>query len=243
MTRFIAMWSGPRNISTTMMRSFTARGDCRAMDEPFYAYYLAHTDIDHPMKEAVLASQSQSWQSVVSSLTKEIDKDILFQKHMCQHMLAEIDLDFVARLENFFLIRNPIQMVASFHDRMGFATPEVLGLPREVEIFRHVKTVTGRSPIVVDATDILRQPAKMLETLCDALNLTFTTDMLHWRAGAHEDDGVWGAHWYKAVESSTGFRPLHEKLPDLPPELQSVARQCQPYYEELAAHKITPDLL
>ena len=57
MTIRIAMWSGPRNLSTAMMYAFAARGDCAVTDEPFYAAYLATTGFDHPMRAEVLASQ------------------------------------------------------------------------------------------------------------------------------------------------------------------------------------------
>ena len=46
----IAMWSGPRNISTAMMRSFENREDTFVIDEPFYAFYLSHSGFNHPGK-------------------------------------------------------------------------------------------------------------------------------------------------------------------------------------------------
>jgi hypothetical protein len=44
-TKHLAMWSGPRNLSTAMMYAFAQRSDCRVWDEPFYAAYLAIKNI------------------------------------------------------------------------------------------------------------------------------------------------------------------------------------------------------
>ena len=64
------MWSGPRNISTAMMRAFENRGDCAVSDEPFYAAYLAATGLVHPMREAVIASQPTDWRAVADALRR-----------------------------------------------------------------------------------------------------------------------------------------------------------------------------
>ena len=52
----LAMWSGPRNLSTAMMYSFAARRDCAIWDEPFYGAYLRKTGLSHPMREEILDS-------------------------------------------------------------------------------------------------------------------------------------------------------------------------------------------
>jgi hypothetical protein len=44
----IALWPGPRNISTAMMRAWGNRADPVVIDEPLYAYYLKMTGIEHP---------------------------------------------------------------------------------------------------------------------------------------------------------------------------------------------------
>lgn len=238
-TRRIAMWSGPRNISTTMMRSFAARPDCAATDEPFYAFFLDRTGADHPMREEVLASQPRNWRVVTEQLTADRRAPLIFEKHMCQHMLPDIGLDFLDDVTSFFLIRDPERMVASFADRVGEASPAVLGLPREVELFEEVCRRTGTTPPVVDAADILADPPGMLAKLCAALDIPFTEAMLSWPAGLHRDDGIWAPHWYQNVMKTTGFgAPKSASYPELDKELQGVADTCQPYYEQLAACKL-----
>lgn len=242
MTRRIAMWSGPRNISTTMMRSFSARADCAAIDEPFYAFYLDQTGINHPFREETLESQPGDWREVVATLTGgSCPVPLQFQKHMCQHMLPEIDLAFLENLEHFFLIRDPARMVASFADRFDEVTPEALGLPRQIELYDQITTMAGQAPPVIDAADILRDPPQMLQKLCVALNIPWTDDMLSWGAGPHEADGIWAPHWYQSVWKSTGFKPYRESDFDLSGNLRAIAQECQPFYDRLAARKIAPD--
>ena len=52
----IAMWSGPRNLSTAMMYAFAARGDCAVWDEPFYAAYLKESGSDHPLADEIITA-------------------------------------------------------------------------------------------------------------------------------------------------------------------------------------------
>jgi hypothetical protein len=61
----IAMWSGPRNLSTALMRSFGNRPDCAVTDEPFYAAYLKLTGLDHPMRQEILAHHESDWRACV----------------------------------------------------------------------------------------------------------------------------------------------------------------------------------
>lgn len=236
----IAMWSGPRNLSTAMMYAFAARGDCAVVDEPFYAAYLAQTGLTHPMREDIIGSQSTDPAQVIDALTgsNPAQKPHFYQKHMCQHMLPGIPRDWMADVVNVFLIRHPARVVASFGAKYDQPTLADIGFFQQAVLFDHCVAL-GQSPVVIDSTDIRRNPMEMLEKLCNAIGLDWTEQMLTWLRGGHPDDGVWAAHWYAAVHDSTGFAPAEGALPTLDDALAAVAEQAMSHYTALEKHKIT----
>jgi hypothetical protein len=237
----IAMWSGPRNISTAMMRSFEARGDTAVSDEPFYAAYLARTGIDHPLKEAVIASQPQDWREVASRLVGPAPgaKPIWYQKHMTLHMIEDFGRVWMSQVTNAFLIREPMSVLASYSLKRESATLADIGFVQQRELFEAEADRLGRPPPVADAADILADPERTLRRLCDALGIAFTATMLHWAAGRRATDGVWAPAWYHSVEKSTGFEPLRPKAAvQLPMQLRKIADAAQPHYEALARHRL-----
>jgi len=231
----IAMWSGPRNISTAMMRAFENRPDCVVSDEPFYAHYLAATGIDHPMADAVVASQPTDWREVVRRITGPAPGGaaVWYQKHMTHHMIPQVGRDWFGAMRHAFLIRDPREMAASYAAKREGATAADLGAELQAELHDEVVRRTGREPPVIDAADVLRDPRRSLTLLCEALELPFDEAMLAWPAGPRESDGVWGAHWYASVWASTGFRPWQPADVALTPELEAVAETCMPFYERL----------
>lgn len=235
------MWSGPRNISTTIMRAFENRPDCAVIDEPLYAHYLHTTGDPHPMQSEILAALPRNWREAVRGLTEATPASIFFQKHMCHHLTADVDRTWFKKLSHFFLIREPARMVASYADRMEKVTPEVLGLALEAELFDHVHDLTGAVPAVVDAADMLADPRGMLTKLCDQLEIPFLEEMLSWPQGPRASDGVWAPHWYKSVESSSGFRPQDERTIAVSQSLRGIVAACQPHYDHLYAHRLTAD--
>ena len=237
MTRRIAMWSGPRNLSTAMMRSFGARGDCTCVDEPFYAAYLARTGLDHPMRDQVMASQLQDWQAARAALMGPVDRPIQYQKHMVQHMLPGIDTNWLDDLTNVFLIREPERVVSSFSAKRGLPHPDELGFRRQAELYDEL-TARDRNPVVIDSADIRRAPEPALRALCAAIGIGFTERMLGWTAGPKPEDGVWGVHWYDAVNKSTRFAGAEEPLPKLDDALAALAESLRPDYQALAAHRL-----
>jgi hypothetical protein len=235
------MWSGPRNISTAMMRSFEARGDCAVTDEPFYAAYLARSGIDHPMREAVIASQPRDPDIVARALVGPTPggKSLWYQKHMTLHMLQGFPLDWLARLTNAFLIRDPRAVLASYSAKRRSVTLADIGFVQQRELFDRVADRLGRPPPVVDAADILADPGPVLNVLCRALGIGYTSAMLHWPAGRRASDGVWAPAWYQSVERSTGFcTPGAPPAGPLPPPLEALAAQAQPHYDALAVHRL-----
>lgn len=235
----IAMWSGPRNLSTAMMYAFGARRDCAVMDEPFYAAYLARTGLDHPMRPEILASQPTDPAEVVARLLGPIPagRAHLYQKHMTQHMVAGIPRDWMQAVENVFLIRHPARVVASFDVKYGGLTLADIGFLQQAELYDGL-VAAGRRPVVVDSADIRREPEAMLRRLCAALDLEFDPAMLHWPAGGHPSDGVWAPHWYGAVHRSTGFAAAEGDLPQPRGGLAEVAEQALPVYRRLEAVKL-----
>lgn len=234
MTRRIAMWSGPRNLSTAMMYSFGARSDCRIVDEPFYAAYLATTDLDHPMRDEIIASQDTAYENVVKSLISPVSEPVFYQKHMTHHMLPGWDMDWVKEMTNVFLIRHPARVVASYARKREGPTLDDIGFVQQARIFEMVD-----APVVIDSADIRRDPAGMLQKLCDRIGIPWDPNMLHWPKGGNPADGIWAAHWYGAVHQSTGFDAAEGPLPPLDGAYAEIADAAVPYYEALATHKIT----
>jgi hypothetical protein len=238
----VAMWSGPRNISTAIMRAFENRADCAVVDEPFYAAYLAETGLVHPMREDVLASQPQDWRVVAERLVSETPAPIFYQKHMTHHMLPSFELDWMDRCRNAFLIRDPDQVLASYVKARAEVTLADLGVVRQRELFDREAHRLGKAPPVVEGADVLADPTRMLAALCSAVGVPFSAEMLAWPAGRRESDGVWAPAWYAAVERSTRFEaPARAPAAPLTDDLKRLADQARPHYEALARWKLAAD--
>jgi hypothetical protein len=246
----IAMWSGPRNISSAMMRSFGARADTAVIDEPFYAAYLALSGSEHPMRAEVLASQSNDWRDVATLLQGPVPggKAIWYQKLMTHHMLPEFGREWMRHMCNAFLIRDPRFVLGSYmriRDRSAVTLADI-GIVQQRELFEREADRLGAAPPVIEGADVLADPRRMLARLCAALGIPFTDSMLRWSAGRRDTDGVWAPAWYAAVESSTGFAPAAAVAavnPELPDELARIADAAQPHYAALAAHKLAPPVV
>lgn len=234
MTIRIAMWSGPRNLSTAMMYSFAARGDTRVVDEPFYAAFLAHTGDDHPMRKAVLNSQSSDPDMVAQSLLTPLPEPIFYQKHMAHHMQQNWSTDWMEDVRHVFLIRHPARVVASYAKKRESPVLADLGFVQQAALFERME-----APVVVDSSDIRANPTEILPRLCDKIGIPWTPKMLSWPANGHPSDGVWAAHWYGAVHASTGFDTAEPSLPTLEGDYERLSDAAMPYYEALAAQKIT----
>ena len=234
MTLRIAMWSGPRNLSTAMMYSYAARGDCRVVDEPFYAAYLAQTGLDHPMRDAILANQPNDPGNAAETLISPVLEPLFYQKHMTHHMLADWPIAWMEQVRHVFLIRHPARVVASYAEKREAPTLDDLGFVQQARIFADVD-----DPVVIDSSDIRADPTGMLQKLCERIGVPWTPNMLRWPRGGHAADGVWAAHWYGAVHASTGFDKAESALPLLEHDYVRLADAAMPHYEALAAYKIT----
>lgn len=239
---YIAMWSGPRNISTAMMRAWENRGDTAVWDEPLYAYYLARTGLEHPGRDEVIADGEPDWRKVVEALTGPVPggSPIYFQKHMTHHLLDEVDRAWLDRVRNCFLIRDPREVIASYARARPSVTVADVGVHQEAEIYDYVAERTSASPIVLDARDVLEDPRGMLEGLCRELDVEFTERMLSWPAGSRASDGVWAKYWYDAVRASTEFAPYVPKADRLPTALAPLAEECESDYRRLHERRLRP---
>ncbi len=240
----IAMWSGPRNISTAMMRSWESRSDTCVVDEPLYAHYLSETGIEHPGQTEILNSQSRDWRAVTHALTTspiESPFDIYYQKHMAQHQLPNMSLDWILSLQNCFLIRDPDAVVASYAEKRPNLAPADLGFEQQTLLFDLIRSEQNITPVVIDSELFLQNPEQQLNALCQRLGIDFQKSMLKWPAGRRDSDGVWAKYWYHNVEKSTGFAKQVEKIVDLSPHQQAISDQCRPYYEKLKAFCLSCD--
>lgn len=233
--RTILMWSGPRNISTAMMRSWENRPDTHVHDEPFYAFYLQETGYEHPGATDVIAAYPTDWRVVVEQLTAPPPdgKSIYYQKHMTHHMLPQVELDWMLPLTNCFLIREPRRMLHSLLKVLPNPKIDQTGLPEQIRIFRFLRENTGQVPPVMDSRDVLMNPRRTLSKLCAALDLSFEDAMLSWPAGKRDTDGVWAPYWYASVEKSTGFMPYQERNAAVPEDFAELLRECNEIYEEM----------
>jgi hypothetical protein len=229
----LAVWSGPRNISTALMRSWENRPDCRVVDEPLYAYYLAETGLDHPGRDQVIAAGETSWQAVVAELTAPVD-GIYYQKHMTHHLLPQLPRDWISLLTNVLLIRDPAEVVASYVRSRSNVVAEDIGLVQQSELYDQL----GGAPPVIDAADFLRDPDGYLRWLCWYIDVDFTEAMLRWPAGPRASDGVWAPYWYDAVLASTGFAPYRPRDAELHGLALEAAQRSRPDYERLHAVRV-----
>ena len=236
------MWSGPRNISTAMMRAFENRSDTAVVDEPFYGAYLASTGLGHPMRDAVLAAQPTDWRAVVDRLMGPVPggRPVFYQKHMTHHMLADFGLDWMAGCKNAFLIRPPEQVLASYTAKRAEVSLADIGFVRQAELFAREADRLGAAPTVIETANVLANPRAALTVLCAALGIAFSDAMLSWPAGPRQTDGVWAPAWYDAVERSTGFEAPRRVagLADLDAPTRAIAEAARPYYESLAIHRL-----
>jgi hypothetical protein len=236
----IAMWSGPRNISTAMMRAWGNRPDTLVMDEPFYAYYLKATGKKHPGADEVIAAGGTDWRKVVAQLTDPVPggKRILFQKQMTHHLLPEVDRAWLSQMTNCFLIRDPREVIASYVKKREDPAFEDLGFVQQSEIFDWVRSRTDTTPPVIDARDVLENPQRTLGLLCHAVGVDFSESMLSWPPGLRETDGIWAKYWYGEVAKTTSFQPYRPTPGEVPARLGEIYQHCCESYERLYEYRL-----
>lgn len=235
------MWSGPRNISTAMMRAWENRSDTLVVDEPFYAYYLKSTGLKHPGYKNIISSQPTDWKMIAHQLSESPVKDaVYYQKHMTHHMLPDIELDWCEKLKHCFLIRDPLAVVNSYEKKNQLANADDIGIHRQYALYREIGSLTGKTITVIDSKDVLQHPEKVLTHLCSEFGLKFSEKMLNWSPGRRDSDGVWAKHWYNAVEQSSGFQTYTEPVIDVSDKGREIANLCQDDYLAMWEKRFVP---
>jgi hypothetical protein len=236
----LAMWSGPRNISTALMRAWGNRPDTSIVDEPFYAFYLQATGKKHPGADEVIASGETDWRKVVTQLTSLVPngKRIFFQKQMTHHLLPEVEREWLGAVMNCFLIRDPREVIVSYVKKREDPALEDLGFVQQAEIFDFVREHTHAIPPIVDARDVLENPERTLRLLCDAVGVEFSESMLSWPPGLRDTDGIWAKYWYGEVARSTSFEPYRPRHDEVPKNLFEIHKHCRKCYERLYEHRL-----
>ena len=235
MTKRIAMWSGPRNISTAMMRSFEGRGDTFVSDEPMYGNFLAVSELDHPLKNEVIASMETDRSILHEYLSTFSPKkhSVWYQKQMTHHILIDDNLEWIKGLDNIFLIRDPRKVISSYIKKYNLEDESLIGFIQIKRIFDYVTHNVSSKPIVIDADDILRDPYQMLTKLCKAIAIPYTKNMLSWKKGYRETDGIWAPHWYDSVINTETFMPYRDNQSSFPERYNEIYKNSMKIYEKL----------
>ncbi len=241
-TKRLAMWSGPRNLSTAMMYAFAQRSDCEVWDEPFYAAFLKATELTHPMGGAIIAAGETDADKVIEKCLTAGPRNapVFYQKHMTQHMISAFRRDWIFEQTNIFLIRHPARVLASYAAKRDNPTLEDIGFSQQADLIDMIAQETGQPPLIVDSADIRDHPQKMLTQICHSAGLEFDPKMLSWPKGGNPQDGVWAPHWYGAIWNSTGFAGPEKPLPDVAAELKDVFFQAKRLYDRMAEMKANP---
>ena len=230
----IACWSGPRNISTALMRSWSSRSDTAVIDEPFYAYYLKEKQLKHPMYKEILNTYSTKYENIVKYLITDIPKNkkIWYQKHMAHHLINLDNIDWIKKFENCFLIRHPKEVINSYIAKNQLYNVKELGYPQQYEIVKFLRK-SGKSFIIIDSKDILTNPENALSKWCEKININFEKSMLNWEKGNHSTDGIWWKHWYENVIQSTSFQDFKKKDISIENKYDSIYNESMNYYNYL----------
>ena len=232
------MWSGPRNLSTALMRSFENRNDTKVIDEPFYAYYLKKTQLDHPMKSEIINYYPTSQIQILKKITPQTQNNqIFYQKHMTHHIIKNTRLDWLNKGYNCFLIRHPAKVINSYIKKNTLISIDDVGFKKQYEIFNKIKK-NKINYMVINADTILQDPSKTLKKLCKILEIRFTKKMLSWPAGKRSTDGIWSKVWYKNVELSNTFSKYKKEKYNVPKKYNDIYEESLKYYNEMNQYSI-----
>ena len=232
----IYMWSGPRNLSTALMRSFENREDTKVWDEPFYAYYLKETKKNHPLANEIINKYETNLEKIIDLVTAEKDF-IYFQKHMSHHIIKKIPINWITKGINCFLIRHPKEVLLSYIKKNDLIDSNDLGYPAQLRLFNYIKT-SNKKILVIDAKDLSEKPEIILKKICKKINIPFTEKMLNWPKGRRDSDGIWEKIWYKNVKSSTSFNKILNKEYEIPKKYNHIYNECLRIYDQLKIYNI-----
>jgi len=232
----IALWSGPRNVSTALMYSFANRGDVKVYDEPFFGYFLKHTGVWRPSRDEVLAQMEPDFDKVLEGVLKESKSKRLFLKNMANHLEGQ-EMASLKHYDNVILTRKPDSVIASFTRQIEQPTALDLCYAHQLQIIEYLEQ-EGIPYLIVDSDDLRKSPVLELKRLSEFADLPFTDNMLRWPAGARPEDGVWAKYWYHNVHKSIGFMPFEDKQYAIPEHLQPLYETVYSQYQQIKAHQV-----
>ena len=237
----INCWSGPRNVSTALMRSFAQRADTRAFDEPLYGHYLKTTGAPHPGRDELVEILDTDAARVVREVVLgPCDRDVMFFKQMVHHLTPDLDLGFLDQTVNVLLIRDPAEVIASLVNQLPQPIMRDVGLERQAILFRDLRS-RGQDPPVLDARQLLLDPEGVLKQLCARVGISWDPAMLSWPSGPQPEDGVWAKYWYDNLHTSTGFQPYRERSREVPEHCRALLEECRAHYDEMIPHALVAD--
>ena len=231
------MWSGPRNISTALMRSFENRNDIMVIDEPFYAYYLKFSENKHPLYRKIINNYETNEIKIINKILKQNNKN-KFIKHMTHHINLNTNLNWIKNTKNFFLIRHPEKVINSYIKKNKLNNINDLGFIEQVKIFEYVKKFSKQKPIVINSSSLLKNPKNILSKLCNKLDLKFEPSMLKWPKGERNSDGIWSTVWYKSVINSSKFNKEKVNKINIPKKYHNILNECLDLYSKLNRYSI-----
>lgn len=240
LTTRICLWSGPRNISTTLMYSFAQRSDTVVFDEPLYAFYLKNSKADeyHPGAKEVLNSMENDGSKVIKMIMGEHEKPVVFFKNMTHHLL-DLDRSFMKNVVNVILTRDPKDMIPSFDKVIKDPSIKDIGYSDHSKLVNYFER--EHIPyIVLESKNVLIDPENVLRQFCDIVKIPFQKEMLSWPKGPRKEDGIWAKYWYKNVHNSTGFMEYRSKKEAFPERLSKLLAECIPHYEKLEKKALRP---
>lgn len=236
MNKIICLWSCPRNVSTALMYSFGSRSDTEITDEVLYGYYLTKSNVNHPGKNEIIENLECNSQKVINEIILKPKKKVNFHKLMT-HFLIDIDLEFLNKVTNVLFIRDPKEIIHSYNKVIPYPTIDDIGVKKQFELFNYLND-TGNKVIILDSKDLLTDPEKTLNILCEKINIPFDKNMLHWKRGPKKEDGIWAKYWYKNVHQSSGFNTYQLKEIKLDLKNKKLAENCYMYYNILKENSI-----
>ena len=231
------MWSGPRNISTALLRSFSNRDDTVVYDEPFYSYYLKETNLNHPMKDEIIDFYPTKENEVIKSIL-ENKKGIYYQKHMTHHILDKTNIEWLKKGTNCFLIRHPSKVINSYIKKNTLQSITDIGFDQMFRLFKYVNKNISKEIIVINSDTLLENPELYLKKLCQNLNIDFSTKMLKWPKGKTNDFGIWYKHWYHDIINSTEFAITKNIIKDVPKNYEKIYMESLNIYDHMNQYSI-----
>ena len=256
--KHIAMWTCRRSRSTVTTRSFEQREDCIVYNAPFYPPYLLHKgdEVFDPHRDDVFERFETNYDKVIEEVTGDLPDGKLFsfQKHVVQEVLPEFGRNWLDRIHHFFLIRHPGEILFSYYQlqqklgQKSHLTIDDIGLDALYNMFCDVRKATDEIPLVMDATDLVKNPAKSLQAICDRFDVPFSEKMLSWQPGLEKSflqdydpspDKKWIKTWYSNVVNSSGFLPYEQKQIHLPEDMLPLLEECLPFYEKIFSHRLS----